>query len=156
MQINISIVLAPPLIPHRASATGSNWIHWLVWCWAPRTGHQGNQGSNTPGQQGTGEGLSGDGWRIRCSGDGGLVSFCSQKSVASVWSMLPSSVPASEGLNNVERREQNFSDSSAYLLADESRGEKLIAWDQELKKCSWSLVGGTALEHPMVAQTGSE
>jgi len=70
--------------------------------------------------------------------------------------MLPSSVPASEGLNNVERREQNFSDSSAYLLADESRGEKLIAWDQELKKCSWSLVGGTALEHPMVAQTGSE
>jgi hypothetical protein len=55
------------------------------------------------------------------------VSFCSQKAVVSVCSMLPSSVSAPRELNNAERREQNFSDSSIYLLADESRGANLFA-----------------------------
>jgi hypothetical protein len=47
-------------------------------------------------------------------------------------------VSAPRELNNAERREQNFSDSSVYLLADESRGANLFAWDQDQdqKKCS--------------------
>jgi hypothetical protein len=57
-------------------------------------------------------------------------------------------VSAPRELNNVERGEQNFSDSSVYLLADETRGANLIAedQDQDQKKCSWSLAGRTTLK----------